>query len=380
METVHCDSCRHEVPARNWCVRCGSSLAEETGTARGRRDRFAAAPGERLGRPTIVSSLFPQLPSDSMATFRVSLALGAATVVALAALGLFPVALIAAVVLVPLITVIYLYDVDVYEDQPLYVVGLTMFGGALGGVAVALLARALAPADASFASGYSGEDVLVRGVLIPLVSTLVILLPALALLRYPKFNDVLDGSTFGAASAISFTAAEVFVTSLSFLASGLSPDGVFVGWTLRLLTIALAAPVLTAAVMGSAAGALWLRYRAPVEDRAALGALGRPAIALPAAALVLVGAALAQLYLPAGASLAVLAVLAAAGLVWLRRVIHLGLIQEAGEREVGPDITCVNCGRPTPQHTFCGECGVALGALPKGRPPEPPTAPAEAPA
>lgn len=380
MHSVRCDNCEHEVPARNWCVRCGSSLAEETGTARGQRDRFAAAPGERIAAPAIVSSLFPQLPNDSMATFRASLALGGATVVALAALGLFPVALIAAVVLVPLITVIYLYDVDVYEEQPLYVVGLTMLGGALGGVTLALIARALAPADAAFAASHSGGDVLVRAVLVPGISTVAILLPALALLRYPKFNDVLDGTTFGAAAAISFTAAEVFVTSLPYLAAGLSPDGVFLPWMLRLLTIALAVPVLTAAVMGSATGALWLRYRAPVQDRDALGALGRPLIAVPGAAIVLVVAALVQLSLPAAASLIVLALLAAVALVWLRRVIHLGLMQESGERSIGPDITCANCGARTPHHTFCAQCGVALGALPKGRPPEPPPAPAEAPA
>ena len=368
------------MPARNWCVRCGSSLAEETGTARGQRDRFAAAPGERVGTPAVVSTLFPQLPDDSMLTFRVSLALGMATVVGLSAAGLFPVALLASVFLVPLITVIYLYDVDVYEDQPLYVVGMTMLGGAVGGVAIALLAKAIAPADASCAADHGGDDVLLRGVVIPLASTAVILLPALALLRYPRFNDVLDGSTFGAAAAISFTAAEVFVTSLSYLGSELSPDGVFVPWTLRLLTIAVAVPVLTAAVMGAAAAALWLRYRAPVKDRAALGALGRPEVAVPLAAVVLVATAMIQLFLPAGLSLAVLVVLAAVALIWLRRVIHLGLIQEAGEIGIGPDITCANCGHETPQHAFCAECGVALNALPKGRAPEPPPEPSGAPA
>jgi len=364
-----------EVPARNWCVRCGSSLAEETGTAKGERDRFAAAPNERLSLPAVVSTLFPQLPNDSMQTFRVTLALGVVTVVVLAAFGLFPVALVAAAILVPLITVTYLYDVDVYEDQPLYVVGLTMVGGALGGVAIALLARAIAPADASFAIDASGVDALVRGVVIPLLSAVVILLPALVLLRYPKFNDVLDGSTFGAAAAISFTGAEVLVQSYSYLSGSLSADGMFLPWMLRLLSVAVAVPVLTAAVMGAAAAALWLRYRATVRDRDALGALGRPAVAIPVAAAVLIMAALVQLYLPVGVSLPVLVLIAAAGLVWLRQVIHLGLLQEAAEVGMGPEITCANCGHQTAQHTFCSHCGVALRALPKGRAPEPPPPP-----
>ena len=376
MNSVRCDNCGFDVPARNWCVRCGSSLAEETGAAKGERGgRFAASPGEGVSRPAVVSTIFPQLPSDDMQAFRIALAAGLVTVVVLAALQLFPIALIAAAVLVPLITVIYLYDVDVYEDQPLSVVGLTMLGGALGGIAVALLARAVSPADAGFAVEREGADVLWRGVLLPLLSLALMLLPALVLLRHRRFNDVLDGSTFGAAAAISFTAAVVLVQSFSYLTGSLETDGAFLPWTLRLLTIAIVIPVLTAAVVGAAAAALWLRHRAPVRDRDALGPLGRPAVAVVAAAAVLVVAALVQLLLPSGLTLVVLLVLAAGALIWLRRVIHLGLLQEAAEIAVGPEITCANCGNHTAQHTFCAECGVALRALPKARPPEPPPAP-----
>ena len=46
-------------------------------------------------------------------------------------------------------------------------------------------------------------------------------------------------------------------------------------------------------------------------------------------------------------------------------MIHVGLLEEAAEREIGPAIRCANCGRSTPRHTFCAHCGVALAALPK---------------
>jgi hypothetical protein len=58
-----------------------------------------------------------------------------------------------------------------------------------------------------------------------------------------------------------------------------------------------------------------------------------------------------------------------AGLIWLRRVLHLGLVEESLEIEVGEEIICPNCRQPTPQHTFCINCGIALAALPKSRPP-----------
>jgi hypothetical protein len=73
-------------------------------------------------------------------------------------------------------------------------------------------------------------------------------------------------------------------------------------------------------------------------------------------------------YLAPLAALIALLILDIAALVWLRKVIHLGLLEESLELEVGPDIVCANCGRPTPQHTFCINCGISLKALPKGRP------------
>ncbi len=65
------------------------------------------------------------------------------------------------------------------------------------------------------------------------------------------------------------------------------------------------------------------------------------------------------------AALIVIGVLAAVALVWLRMVIHLGLLQESMEVPIGDAIVCSNCHHTTLTHTFCGNCGVALRALPK---------------
>jgi hypothetical protein len=93
------------------------------------------------------------------------------------------------------------------------------------------------------------------------------------------------------------------------------------------------------------------------------------------AAGALVGASLAELYLTQWPTLAVTATAAALALVWLRRLIHLGLRQEAGERPIGPEIECPSCHTRTPAHTFCGNCGAALHALPKARAPHEAAAP-----
>jgi hypothetical protein len=127
--------------------------------------------------------------------------------------------------------------------------------------------------------------------------------------------------------------------------------------------------------IGAACAAIWLRYRAPVKDRVALGLLGSPPVAVVvAAALVIIGA-VGETFLPAGAWLAWLVALDLIALVLLRRTIHVGLLEEAAEADIGPEVRCVNCGAGTASHTFCSNCGISLKALPKSRDPAaaPPT-------
>ena len=81
----------------------------------------------------LVSTLYPALPREEIRTFQTALIAGTALIVLLGVLGFFPVAIVAAAVLVPLITVIYLYDVDTYEDEPVRVVALTFLWGAVDG-------------------------------------------------------------------------------------------------------------------------------------------------------------------------------------------------------------------------------------------------------
>src|SRR6202011_3971381 len=102
-----------------------------------------------------------------------------------------------------------------------------------------------------------------------------------------------------------------------------------VPWLVQLGIIAIATPVLTMAAMAAVAGAIWLKLRAPIRDRRALGRLGSPYLAVPLGAAMLVAAAVVQLTLPGGVALAIMAALALLALLWLRQVIHVGLLAEA---------------------------------------------------
>lgn len=366
---MRCSTCNHEVPAGNYCVRCGAALAA------GRADldrRFAAAPQERVLTPRLISSIYPQLPRASLRDFRWALAVGAGLILLLGLLRLFPLALVVAAVLVPFLTVLYLIDVDVYEDEPLPVLALTLLWGLAAGIGMALIAKAIAPLDTGLLTESAGSKLALRGLLIPVASTALILTGPVILLPYRRFNDVLDGTTFGATSAVAFLGAFLIVHSSSIISGGVQPLEKTVPWVIRLGTLGVAVPVLGAAGIGAAMGSLWLRYRAPVRDRHVLGLLGNPAVAVALAAILMTLAALAQLYLATGIDLLAILLLDAIALVWLRRSIQAGLLQEASEIEIGPEIRCSNCGHETAVHSFCADCGISLAALPKGRREAPP--------
>ena len=370
MADVRCGSCGEDVPEGAFCVRCGAHLGPDPAAASPSRGRsaFAAAPHQALNVPWLVASLFPHLPRRSTAGFRIALGFGVVLVLVLGALRILPVALIAAAVLLPLLTLLYLREVDVYEDEPLRVVALTMLWGAVAGVALGLLTRTVTSTGAAYLSQSQGTTILAQGVLLPLLGLAVVLLGPLVLLRYRGFNDVLDGVTFGACAGAAFAGAEVITYGFSILSGGLRPGGAVAEWLGRLATIAVAIPVLEMAAIAAVAGAFWLRYRAPVRDRESLGVLGHPVAALAAAAVLLVVGFSLQTFMGTGWWLVCLVVLDGVALLWLRRVIHLGLLEEAAELPIGPPITCANCGASTPRHTFCINCGVSLQALPKQRP------------
>lgn len=187
------------------------------------------------------------------------------------------------------------------------------------------------------------------------------------LLRYHRFNDVLDGVTFGAAAASASAGAEAVTHAIGVLGGAFRPSGAVLPWIWRLLALGVAVPVLTMGAAAAVCAAMWLRYRAPARDEGALGAVGHPWLAFPVASVLVVAGAVVETLVPAGVWLLWLMLLDGVALVLLRRGIHVGLLEEALELPIGPELTCPNCGAPTARHTFCQNCGISLQALPKSR-------------
>ncbi len=317
--------------------------------------------------PALVSSLFPHLPRASHGHFRIALGSAGGCVVALALLGWFPIALIATALALPLLVVVYLIDVNLYEEESWWAVAATVAWGAITGLAFGILARAVSP-DAADVLGHGGSQLLVwQGLVLPFLGLLVLLVAPLAMLRNRGFASVLDGVTFGASSAAAFGGAQAIAFNAPLIADGIHPGGATLPWIWRLTALGLAQPIV---VMGAGAGvcaAVWLRYRAPARDAEALGPAGHPTAAVPLAAVLVMAAAAGEAFLPALAWLVWLVAVGVVVIVLLRRAIHVGLLEESLEVEIGPPIMCPNCGRLTDQHTFCSQCGISLQALPKAR-------------
>src|SRR5690242_2664283 len=143
MATVQCWQCGNDVPQGSFCVVCGHSLAEELAAREASKKTFNADPSEPVRSVRVLSTLFPQLPKAELDLFRIALLLGTAAVVVLTLLRFFPIAVIVAAAVVPLLVVIYVYEVDVYEDEPPLVIGATLVWSIAMGAVLALVAHGL---------------------------------------------------------------------------------------------------------------------------------------------------------------------------------------------------------------------------------------------
>jgi RsiW-degrading membrane proteinase PrsW (M82 family) len=196
-------------------------------------------------------------------TYRWALALGLLVPVIAGALGYLAFAFVAAALVVPAIYVVYMYDVNEWEDQPIPVV--------LGGIGLAaalgvaftflwhgwILSDDLAPVD--FGEGVPAirwSSLLVMVLLVPVVSEVLKQLGPLFLATRPRFDDMIDALTFGVAAGASFAAAETIVVNRGLFSSFGQLDDANSGfWVSLILSAAIVKPIVYGAATGIALAA-----------------------------------------------------------------------------------------------------------------------------
>ena len=359
---VSCPHCGSMVPAGEFCGHCGAHLTRADPV---RRHAFAAVPSEPVVHLSIVSTLFPHLPHRRGGAFRWALLAGAALVVLLAGLHLFTPATIAAVFLLPVLYLLYVYEVEVYDSEPWLLIAATMVAGAILGYAfTALTGGAISGLEMS---GDSGRDLLFAGVVIPIFAQALMLVGPLFLYFYrPGLREPLDGLTFGAASALGFTLATMLTSIWPLLGGPLVGSGSPLDWSLRLLNSGILIMLINAGTTSLVTASVWLnRYDL---RRAARGWEANVLTTIVVAVVVQIILGILSVVVPdVVLKVGIHAVAAVAVLVYMRLVIHQSLLAEGAAHEIGPEAACPECHRIVPTMLFCPACGVARAAAKQTR-------------
>lgn len=346
-----------------------------------RRESFALQPGEPVMSFNMVTSLMPLASGSAPQTYRWALGLGLLIPVIAAALGYLAFAFVAAALVVPAIYVVYMYDVNEWEDQPVPVVLGTIGAAAALGVGFTFLWHAgllgddVAPVDfGQGAAGVRWSSLLVLVLLVPIVSELLKQVGPLLLASRPQFDDMIDGLTFGVAAGASFAAAETIVVNRSLFSSFGSVDSPDAGfWVSLILSAAIVKPIVYGAATGIAVAA-WSGLGSGYEGFKPSYLRGL-AEALLANILFQAGLYLAsRVEGTAGAVIGLVwgALIAAVLVVRLRYLLHFAVLEAALEgANTGTPLRdaargtayCPSCEMPLLQGAnFCVVCGTATRA------------------
>lgn len=362
--TMPCPACQHDVPAGRFCTRCGAHLSRSPGQRPGRLrvSEFTAAPGENVLQPSVVSSLFPQLPSRSRVPFRFALGLVLVVLIAFCLLQWYVPMLALAVFAPPTLVTMYLVESRLLSDLPAWVWVLTAVLGLAVGVGWATLTDVIVAETYSLGLGSQIPTMrLLRdAVVIPFGALLAMQLPAILIriVRTPV-RESLHGFTIGLVGATAFTLATDLTRMIPQLGNAtVTGDLPIADMLLQAGVRGITEPLTGLALSGLVGAGLWYTRRDGPDRRGVL-AVGAIGLVVGAAAYASVG--LAEAFrLPQYLQFAVHIVFAVAAIIALRVVLQLTSLREE-HAAIYPElpILCVWCQHVVPDTKFCPACGVA---------------------
>jgi hypothetical protein len=264
-----CPTCSSDNPeVASYCHRCGASLrAGGPGGKAGasRSSSYVVQGAEGVNQLALISTIMPHTSRRSADNYRWAMALSAALILGATALGLLPIAIAAAAFLVPLTYLVYIDDVNLWEEAPAAViVGLFVATGALATlVSLVFFEWVFADEFASFAA--SGRDIggesglgamslgalLLFAVLLPFVAEVCKNVFAVLLASRPAFDDMIDGLTFGVAAGTAYAAMETIVVFSSvFTAADFRTTSGIASWLIVVVNVM----VVKSLIYGTATG------------------------------------------------------------------------------------------------------------------------------
>ncbi|GAC1472715.1 MAG: hypothetical protein PVS3B2_15980 [Candidatus Dormibacteraceae bacterium] len=363
---MQCDHCSHDVPDGAFCTRCGAhqGTTAESGNPKTREHRYAAHPGEHVAQPSVITTLFPHLGHHKIHEFRWAFIAGLAGILVLYIAGLISAAILLSAFLVPVLYLIYLYEAQVYRDEPAIVLGFTLGGGIIIGIVATVFERIVYNPLQYNANPFANADVnvgglLIVGLLLPVVQEVLKPLPAFFLPNRKDFPETVDGLVFGVAAGLGFSLAQALIGFSSVLTS-LPAHSEPANWIFYLTSLAVFMPLLQGSATGMIVATIW-RYRRGRLGQREIGAVG---IAVLAHIAFSGGTELMR-----GTSVNPLVVLiwqaAVVGglLIYIRYLLHHALLEEAAHMGFAETL-CPSCHMHIVASGFCPNCGMALTAAP----------------
>jgi hypothetical protein len=218
---MNCPTCNTPVAdVAVYCAKCGAGV--RAGATRKRPGSYAVQSSESVTQLAVVSTLMPHTTRQTGSRYRWALAVAATMVMVFTLIGSLGAAILTAALAVPLVFLLYLYDLNVWEDTPLPVVAAVIgVTGVLATIVSIVFYRTTFREELFELSGSGrlraglGElpigPFLLFVLVLPLIAVIVMNLGQVWLAMRPQFDDMIDGFTFGVAAGAAYAAAETIV-------------------------------------------------------------------------------------------------------------------------------------------------------------------------
>src|SRR5262249_9733969 len=146
------------------------------GSASTRAGSYAVQSSEGVNQFALISTIMPHTNRATADNYRWAMIISAALIIAATALGLLPIAVAAAAFLVPIAYLVYIYDVNMWEDAPVpVVVGLFVVTVALAILVSLFFFRWVF--ETQFATFAAGSRLGIDSLSVPALLIFAVLLP-----------------------------------------------------------------------------------------------------------------------------------------------------------------------------------------------------------
>lgn len=377
---MECPRCRAEMPeVAHFCQTCGQDMRSPD---LARRKSFAVKPDEPVASFALISTIMPRGVGERPQTYRIALVIALVVALVAAIFGAMPIAVLVAAFAIPVVYIVYIYDVNLWEDEPIPVTAMAFVLTGVLAIGFTVVWRMLvgsnAPMigiDGAALGGPTVTGFLIMALLVPVVSEAIKQIGPVILASRPEFDDLMDGLTFGVISGVAYATFDTLVKHWDLLTGGMVAQNPG-DWMSLIFLEGFVKPLL----FGTATGIACAEYSG--LGKGYDGFTPRYYRGL-AEALVANIAYQAGAYLfsfighqTTGKMLSILwgLIILGALILRVRNVLHVGLMEaalerharEAGVGEDGDLQFCAQCELPLLAHAaFCNACGTAVRVTPK---------------